>query len=232
MVAWYALALVFSLVISFGIALLADALPASPQIDGLYQENEGSIHLLLVLLMTPPMLGLIALLSGIRRMRIREYLALKRPQPKETFAWLMGLLGLIGVAHAVLHVADYRPAVDYGLLLYTTSPLPLLLFVVCVAAPVLEEIWYRGFVFRGMAASKVGPLAAIVLTAALFALMHVHYEWPEKLVAFTLGLYLATVRWRSGSTVLAIFCHAGANLYFVVATATQMHWLGRTVPPL
>jgi len=229
---WYVLALVFTLVSYVALAFLAGILPRSGGAFFLYRENEGSMHLLLVLFLAPPLLGLIALLSGVRRMGVREYLALTRPQPKETFAWLMGMLALIGVAHAILHVADYHPAVDYGLLLYTTSPLPLLLFAVCVVGPALEEIWYRGFVFRGIAASKAGPLAAVVLTAALFALMHVHYEWPEKLVAFVLGLYLATVRWRSGSTVLAIFCHAGSNLYFVAATATQVHWLGRTVPPL
>ena len=231
LVVWYTLSSAFTIAALFLLSILGGA-TASP-LPSLFGGKIGALLFFHTVVVGAPVLGLIAALSAARRnVRIGDYLALKRPRPKETFAWIMGLLGLVAAMHSSLHLSGYRPPVDYGLLLYQTSPLPLLVLGVCVAGPIVEEVWWRGFVYRGMAASKAGPVVAVVLTAIPFTLMHTQYPWPELLVVLALGLYLGVVRWQSGSTLLAVFCHGAANLYYIVAAATEVHWLGRTAASL
>jgi membrane protease YdiL (CAAX protease family) len=226
LVAWYALAHVFSLVIYSAIALLADILPASPETYDLYHENEGLVRLVFVLFMAPPMLALIALLSGVRRIPLRTYLALNRPRPKETFVTLTLLLALLASMDVVTRLLGQpiTPWVDRGFML-TAGSVSLFVVVGSVVGPLLEEVWWRGFVFHGIAASKAGPILAVILPAVPFAMMHYHYDRLGMFMVFLIGLFLGAVRWRTGSTTLAVICHAAANLYALVKFMTETHLL-------
>jgi len=224
LVVWYALQ--FGLALAAGVVLvIAEAAFGTATIHSFYANNRGLVSVAMLLAAAMPTLGLVLLLSTVRGMSIRQYLALTRPTPKETFGWLMGCLALIVTMDIGLRLAGINPVTDYEVTLYTTTPALPLLFALVVLAPVLEETWWRGFVYRGLAASKAGPLGAVLLTAVPFALMHTQYEWPHRLTVLGIGLYLAAVRWRSGSTVLAMFCHAAINVFYFASTATEVHWL-------
>jgi membrane protease YdiL (CAAX protease family) len=77
-----------------------------------------------------------------------------------------------------------------------------------VAAPIGEELFYRGLVFGGLAAWGFVPAACV--SSALFALSHLD---PGSIVPFTaLGVTMAWLYWRSGSLWDAIAFHVLFNL--------------------
>jgi len=223
LVVWHGLRAVLAFITGGVLAHMAAASTAESS-ESLFSHNFGLITSLWGLALAPPMLAVIALLSAVRRdLSIRDYLAIVPPSPKQAAGWMLGMVAVTGAGQLALNVSGFEPAVNYGRLIYETAPLVWLLLGVCVAAPVLEEMWMRGFLYGGLAASSVGPLGAILLTTVLFTLMHTHYEWPFLLTVLALGLYLGIVRWRTGSTVLAILCHATANLYYVASAAVEVH---------
>jgi membrane protease YdiL (CAAX protease family) len=79
-----------------------------------------------------------------------------------------------------------------------------------VAAPLMEELLFRGFFFPGYARS-LGPWGAIIVTAAGWAVMHVQYETFYIVQIFVLGCAFGWLRWRSGSTLLTVILHAIVN---------------------
>jgi membrane protease YdiL (CAAX protease family) len=102
---------------------------------------------------------------------------------------------------------------------------PLALFVLVVVAaavlaPIAEEIYFRGYVFRAYYEQK-GPLQAYLFSAALFALVHLNL--PAFLPIFAVGLFLAYVYRRTGSILPGMLAHAFNNtvafafLYFAAS---------------
>jgi len=39
-----------------------------------------------------------------------------------------------------------------------------------------EELFFRGFLFRGLSSSFMGPVGAVLVTSALWALIHTQYD--------------------------------------------------------
>ncbi len=87
------------------------------------------------------------------------------------------------------------------------------------AAPLTEEIAFRGFLYRGWAASPLGPAGTIVLTSAIWAVMHLQYETFYLVQIFGLGLVFGWLRWRSGSTLLPLLLHVLVNFIALLQTA-------------
>ncbi len=89
----------------------------------------------------------------------------------------------------------------------------LISLAVVVAAPIVEEILLRGFLYRGLADSpRLGPGMAIGTTALVGAALHgVGLDLYGIATVYLLGLYLGLVRHLTGSTSLAIVLHAIAN---------------------
>lgn len=78
--------------------------------------------------------------------------------------------------------------------------------------PIVEEFFFRG-VFFGVLRRKLGPVAAIILPAILFGLVHVQYDWPVWIIAD--GLFFGLARWRSGSVYIPMLLHMMGNAYAV-----------------
>jgi membrane protease YdiL (CAAX protease family) len=84
--------------------------------------------------------------------------------------------------------------------------------LIIVAAPVSEEIFFRGFVFGGLR-NRMRFLLAGPISAAIFGLFH--YTGPGSLTVLpqlaVLGLALAYVYERSGSILPTMAIHALNN---------------------
>jgi membrane protease YdiL (CAAX protease family) len=80
--------------------------------------------------------------------------------------------------------------------------------VVCVVAPFVEEVTFRGVGF-GLLASRFGAEPAIVGSALFFGLAHGLVEALPLLVAFGIGL--AWLRENQGSTIPGMFLHGTFN---------------------
>jgi membrane protease YdiL (CAAX protease family) len=117
-------------------------------------------------------------------------------------------------------VEVYRAAREAG-----APAILLLLIAAVIAAPIGEEIMFRGFLFRGWAASPLGVTGTIVLTSAVWAAIHVQYDWYGMVQVFCLGLLFGWVRARSGSTLLTMMMHSVCNIAATVETAVIIDWL-------
>jgi uncharacterized protein len=94
----------------------------------------------------------------------------------------------------------------------------LLVFAFCVAAPISEEFFARGFLYRGWSETFLRPAGAIVLSAVVWTGLHLQYDWFFFGEVFCIGLWLGYLRYRSNSTWLTVVLHGLNNLGAVVQT--------------
>ena len=92
---------------------------------------------------------------------------------------------------------------------------------VCIFAPVVEELVFRGAVLRVLLQGTTRHWGAIALSAALFALAHGNPAQAPH--AFCLGLFLGWMYYRTGSVVPGIMTHWVNNTvaYVVYNTMPQ-----------
>jgi membrane protease YdiL (CAAX protease family) len=83
------------------------------------------------------------------------------------------------------------------------------LWILVVAAPVVEELVFRGALYRAFAV-HIRPGWANVLQAALFSAMHLNLR--AAVLLFALGLVLGTLARRSGGLLAPMVMHAVFNL--------------------
>lgn len=80
-------------------------------------------------------------------------------------------------------------------------------------APLLEEFFFRGFLYPVLA-RKLGVAVAIVVTALFFAGVHgaqLAYSWAPVLVIFMVGLALTAVRAVTKSLSASLLMHVAYN---------------------
>jgi CAAX protease family protein len=107
-----------------------------------------------------------------------------------------------------------------GLTDRATDPLGVILLVLIVglAAPVIEEIFYRGLVFRSLE-NRFGVWPAIVGSAVIFGASH--FQGLQLPALTALGIVLAYVTHRTGRLGPAIVAHMAFNLVTVVFLVTS-----------
>ncbi len=80
-------------------------------------------------------------------------------------------------------------------------------------APLMEEMFFRGFLYPVLARG-IGVTAAIVITGFTFALLHgsqLMYSWGPVLVIFLVGIVLTIVRARKNSVAAGLIVHVAYN---------------------
>jgi len=120
------------------------------------------------------------------------------------------------LAITVLLVSSFFPTPSDSPLekLLTTTP-SLVMFVVfgIAAAPILEEIIFRGFLFTALM-DLFGWRVAVVITSVLFAGLHLSQlrgNWPAVIVIFLVGFVLTLVRYRTDSLIPSVIMHTAYN---------------------
>jgi membrane protease YdiL (CAAX protease family) len=87
------------------------------------------------------------------------------------------------------------------------------------AAPVVEELAFRGWIMRSLE-TRMRAWKAILITAFAFGVAHAWYGRAVfVLVPFTLGLLWGACAFRSGSTWTAAVLHGTWNLSIMIGTA-------------
>ena len=168
-----------------------------------------------------PVVLVIAVL--VRRLSIASYMAWTVPRPHDVLiavgAALVVIFG-IGVLDYVLNggtsigvdAGAYRQYLAAG-----GTPLGFLLnsYGAWIYAPIVEETVFRGFLWRGLAASQLGNWGAWLLTSVFFVASHtVYYANPGAIIAVAIvGLTLGLVRWRTGSSTACMITHCLFNLW-------------------
>jgi hypothetical protein len=121
-----------------------------------------------------------------------------------TFAlgfWTDGIVSLL---------PDMPDALKESLNRLTSGNFFLNFLMVSIFAPVCEEWLCRGMVLRGLLRnSSVGPVWAIVISAAFFALIHLN-PW-QAIPAFLMGCLFGYVYFKTGSLKLTMLMHFANN---------------------
>jgi membrane protease YdiL (CAAX protease family) len=163
---------------------------------------------------------------------VADYLGLvRRPHARE-IVFCLAIVAVLLVAFDLVSWMSGRDLVPPFLVkLYEAAreagapALILLLIAVAVAAPIGEEIIFRGFLFRGWSVSPLGVTGTILLTSAIWAGIHLQYDWYGLVQVFCLGLLFGWVRTRSGSILLTMMMHAMCNVAAMIETAVIIDWL-------
>lgn len=173
------------------------------------------------------LLGVITLLLAVRRGLTWQDLGLRMPTRwRWVPATLVGVYGSLVAYQLVLQLLA-RLGVDTSRV-SGGNELPvgdgaslatwiLLGVAVVVVAPVAEELFFRGLVFRALAGRMRLP-AAYVLSGVVFAVFHLNLS---VIVPFSaIGLVFAWAFWNSGSLWTTMIAHAVVNgLSFTIAVA-------------
>jgi membrane protease YdiL (CAAX protease family) len=88
----------------------------------------------------------------------------------------------------------------------------LLVVAFCVAAPITEEFFARGFLYRGWSESFLRPAGAIVLSSLAWTSLHLQYDWFFFGEIFSIGVLFGYLRYRTSSTWLTVVLHGLNNL--------------------
>ncbi|MGH9020097.1 MAG: lysostaphin resistance A-like protein [Acidimicrobiales bacterium] len=129
----------------------------------------------------------------------------------------------VGLIYAPFHVKSLGRPVHHLFASASGASLVALGVMTSLLAPLLEEWFFRGVVFRALesaaGASSVGTVAAVVLSALLFAAAH------AELVQFAglalLGVVLAVLVVRTQRLVPSVITHASFNSVAFVALLVQ-----------
>ena len=84
-----------------------------------------------------------------------------------------------------------------------------IIFVVVVGAPLVEELVYRGFI-QGSLERNIAPIAALLVTAAWFTVVHLQpVEFPGL---FAFAVVLGWCRLKTGRVGMSIGAHVAFNV--------------------
>lgn len=129
----------------------------------------------------------------------------------------------VGVAYVVRLMYPEATGSITGEGLLAGLPLPALVLVLVLCAPIIEETLFRGIIMRGLLSWRISSWLAILVQGAGFALIHI----PETLTPVTIGaliylflggILLGIMRWRTGSLVPTVIAHAFYNAFVLVVT--------------
>jgi uncharacterized protein len=170
----------------------------------------------------PAVLGALWLATRISGTPFGDYLALRWTSWRN-IAIGVGALVLLVLGWELLSLAAGRESTPGFMMDVLKSAradgvLWLLVIAFCVAAPVSEEFFARGFLYRGWSETFLGPWGAIVLSSMVWTALHLQYDWFFFGEVFSIGLLLGYLRYRYQSTWLTVIVHGLNNLAAVIQT--------------
>jgi membrane protease YdiL (CAAX protease family) len=175
----------------------------------------------LTTLVCVPVIFLFARFRGARF--LKDYLGLYRPAGKVLLKWFLLLVAFMIVSDTVAHIADQEVVTKFMIETYQTANSPFLVFLALVVmAPIFEEFMFRGFLFKGIECSRLGPVGAIILTALVWSAIHTQYNYFHIADIFIGGLLLGIARIKTNSIYVPIAMHMLMNL---VATVQVVFYL-------
>lgn len=187
--------------------------------------SNGRIISLSVIMGLPAILVVLWIATRLSRTSFADYLALRWPSWKMLAAGVAGLVLLMMVWEVISRLAGRESSPGFMMEVLKTAradgALWLLVIAFCVVAPITEEFFARGFLYRGWSESFLRPAGAILLSSAVWTMMHLQYNWFFLAQVFSIGLLFGYLRYVSGSTWLTVILHGINNL----AATIQTIWL-------
>ncbi len=137
-----------------------------------------------------------------------------KPLPKPVWGYVRTGI-LLALASGLLGYAVNEPmeSTQMQSLFEDQNAIWLLAVFGVLAAPLLEEIVFRGFLFSALEKLH-GRGGALIGTSVVFSLLHgaqYGWHWPQLSVLSLLGCVLGVIRMRSGSIQASTIVHASYN---------------------
>ena len=184
--------------------------------------SHGLTISLSVITQLPAVLAALWIAVRMTRMRFSDYLGLRLTSWKTLLIGAVALFVLVMAWDALSRATgrEVEPGFMGDVLKSARAEGALWILVIafCVVAPIAEELFARGFLYRGWSESFLGPTGAIVLSSMVWTALHLQYDWYFLGEVFSIGLLLGYLRYRSNSTWLTIILHGLNNLAAVVQT--------------
>ncbi|MCH8091646.1 MAG: CPBP family intramembrane metalloprotease [Proteobacteria bacterium] len=183
--------------------------------------TNGFIAFLGISLAAPLCTGLVLLLIKWKAtLSVEEYLCLVPVSGRTALIWFAFLAMLLIGSDLLTYWLDRPMVPEIMVELYRTSHVAALSwFAMIIAAPIFEEVFIRGFMFRGIEASGLGNGGAILITAFTWTAMHTQYDAYGLATIFVLGLLFGLARAVTGSLYLTTAMHVVTN----VIAAIEIH---------
>jgi uncharacterized protein len=213
----------------FGQAVGVGALTALKTFDAARVDLDGTAVAMVTLVADPVQVITLVLAARLTGEDTFAYFGLNIPRWREVIIAVAGLAVLIMVGD-VLTVTLGRDLVPQSQIEMHRSALAdrtlvWLWLALIVAAPIGEELLFRGFLFRGVVREPRDVLPGILLIALIWSALHVQNDWVGGAVVFVIGLLFGYVRHYSGSTTLVVLLHMLLNLESVIETLVVLGWV-------
>lgn len=193
-------------------------------------SGDGVAVTLIIFVATVVQVSLLALFVQMRRGDVAQYLGLKLPRRADVVFGIGLMIAFIIIGNTLSWVLGRGIITSFQSDIFRTARaagwLPWLLIAVVAVTPVSEELLFRGFLFHGWLRTPRDTWPVIVVTALLFAIMHVQYDWYIISHVFVFGLLQGWLRWVTGSTLLTILLHAFVNMEGMLETFISLQWQG------
>ena len=171
------------------------------------------------------LLGYMYILVTKERRQPRFWEALRWNWPGRIWGYVSVGILMQGVFLVVGRFLPFPKKTPFEALLQRPSTLLLIMVFSVTLGPLMEELFYRGFLYP-LLRRHFGAAVAIIATALPFGLMHsVQYgnSWASVLLICVVGIVLATVREWKNSLGAAFLVHAAYNgtIVMIVFIATD-----------
>lgn len=129
----------------------------------------------------------------------------------------------ISAIASALHTPNIKTPFDT--MITSTWTFALLAVTAVIAAPIFEELFFRGFL-QPLLCRSFGVIAGVLITAALFGAAHgAEYKWTWQYIAGVgvVGVVFGWVRARTDSVIPSTVMHGCYNAVFVGALYFSKH---------
>jgi membrane protease YdiL (CAAX protease family) len=190
-------------------------------------SGDGVAVTIVIFVSIPVQLVLLYLMAQRPGGSVADYLGLKVPSRGELMFGVAVTVALIIVGNLLSWLLGRFIVTSFQLDIFRTAGtagwLPLLWLAVVVVTPIGEESLFRGFLFRGWLRAPRDTWPVILVTAFLWAIVHVQYDWFIIFQVFCFGVMLGWLRWATGSTILTMMLHGLINFEGMLETLISLH---------
>ena len=233
---------VFVFSIPHGLAILfktlqGGAIDSSKMNDPNYimQLFESNVNLLFILL--PFVGGLLFLLGAVKWLHKQSITSLTTARPKMDWKRFWVVFFFWGILSSSLVVIDYYMSPEDYVFNFNLKPFLILCVIAIILVPLqtsFEEYLFRGYLMQGIGVVTKSKWIPLVITSAVFGLLHIANPEVDKLGPIIMvyyigtGLFLGIMTLMDEGLELSLGFHAANNLFTALLvtadwTAFQTH---------
>lgn len=189
-------------------------------------DSNGLFLSFISFVVAPLVIGLSFLFAKIRKnITIKEYFLFNKVGWFQFLKWSLILLLFTACSDAVTSALGKPIVSDFMVEAYKTAYFPPLLWLAfIILAPLYEEILFRGFMFKGIEHSRLGPIGALLITSLTWSMLHIQYDFLIISTIFAGGLLLGWARLKTNSIYIPIVMHALQNLLATIVVIIHLIW--------